>query len=129
MVTRLHSQNGQMIEADLEESFQRGHGKGGQHQNKTSSAVRLKHKPTGLEVFINGRSQMANRKTARNCLSGKIKTFLESGKSSSQYGGAGRGDKIRTYNFSDHRISDHRSNKKVHLPDLIMKDGKFELLR
>lgn len=128
-VTRLRSQNGQMIEADLEETFQRGHGKGGQHQNKTSSAVRLRHKPTGLEVFINGRSQQSNRKTARLCLAGKIENQLKTGKSSSTYGGAGRGDKIRTYNLSDHRITDHRTDMKVHRPESVLKDGKFELLK
>lgn len=129
VVTRLHQQNGQMVESDLEESFQRGHGNGGQHQNKTSSAVRLKHRPTGLEVFINGRSQQGNRRTARMCLAGKIKRFLDSGIKPSEFAGAGRGDKIRTYNLADNRVTDHRTNAKVHHPDNILKQGKFELLR
>jgi len=123
-VTKLQYQNNQMKESDLEESFQRGHGKGGQHQNKTSSAVRLRHKPSGLEVFINGRSQQANRKVARMCLAGKISQFIVSGSKPNNFGGAGRGDKVRTYNFAD-----HRTNAKVFTPDDIIKDGKFELLR
>lgn len=128
-VIRLVDQNGEMKENDLEESFQRGHGKGGQHQNKTSSAVRLKHLPTGLEVFINGRSQQSNRRVARMCLAGKIAQFLKENKSGRSFSGAGRGDKIRTYNLADHRITDHRNNAKCHRPESILKEGRFELLK
>lgn len=128
-VTHLHEQNGEMLETDLEELFQRGHGKGGQHQNTTSSAVRLRHRPSGLEVFINGRNQQTNRRTARLCLAGKISQYLMDKKISGSYGGAGRGDKVRTYNLADHRITDHRSGLKCHRPELVLKEGKFELLR
>jgi peptide chain release factor 1 len=129
VVTRLHSQNTDMKETDLEESFQRGHGNGGQHQNKTSSAVRLKHKPSGLDVFINGRSQQSNRRIARICLAGKLSELVKNGKSQSTFAGAGRGDKIRTYNLADHRITDHQTGAKCHMPDSIMKSGRFELLK
>lgn len=128
-VTKLHRQDNEMRESDLEESFQRGRGKGGQHQNKTSSAVRLKHRPTGLEVFINGRSQQANRKTARMCLAGKIRRFLKDGTQSLTIINAGRGDKVRTYNLADSRITDHRSNIKCHNIDSIMKNGRFDLFK
>jgi peptide chain release factor 1 len=126
-VTWLQKQNGTMNECDLEESFQRGHGKGGQHQNKTDSAVRLRHRPTGLEVFINGRNQIHNRKIARLCLAGKIAQCLEANKPVNFYGGAGRGDKVRTYNLADHRITDHRTNIKCHTPETVLKEGNFEL--
>jgi peptide chain release factor 1 len=128
-VTRLLQQNNDMKESDLEESFQRGHGNGGQHQNKTSSAVRLRHIPTGLEVFINGRSQQANRRTARLCLAGKIKQFSCNTANSTNYSGAGRGDKVRTYNYADNRITDHRNGAKCHMIESVMKEGRFELLR
>ena len=128
-VTRLHVQDVEIRESDLEETFQRGHGKGGQHQNKTSSAVRLRHKPSGQEVFINGRSQQANRKTARVCLAGKVANFIKTGKTPTMFGGAGRGDKVRTYNFVDSRITDHRTNAKVFMPESVMKEGKFDLLK
>jgi peptide chain release factor 1 len=129
VVTRLHNQNVGIKECDLEESFQRGHGKGGQHQNKTSSAVRLKHKPTGLEVFINGRSQQSNRRVARLCLSGKVKQHITDSHNRTSFTGSGRGDKIRTYNFSDSRITDHRNGAKCHRPEMVMKEGRFELLK
>ncbi len=51
-------------DAELEVTTQRGHGKGGQHQNKTDSAVRMRHIPTGLAVFINGRDQHSNKREA-----------------------------------------------------------------
>ncbi len=118
-------------ESDLEESFQRGHGKGGQNVNKVSSAVRLHHKPTGLEVFINGRDQVVNRQTARQCLAAKLvaHTKEEQTKGRATYGGAGRGNKIRTYNLMDNRITDHRHGAKCHKPDMVLKEGRFELLK
>jgi peptide chain release factor 1 len=128
-VTRLREQNGDMREADLEESFQRGHGRGGQHQNKTSSAVRLKHVPTGLEVFINGRNQQSNRKTARLCLAGKVSRWLNENKAGTSHIEAGRGDKVRTYNIVDNRVTDHRTGAKCFQPESILKEGRFELLR
>lgn len=128
-VTRLMTSTHTLNEHDLEESFQRGHGKGGQHQNKTDSAVRLRHKPTGLEVFINGRSQMANRKTARACLAGKIDELLKKNISTKVQHRPGRGDKIRTYNLTDSRVTDHVTGAKCHYPPDILKAGKFELLR
>ena len=118
-----------MRESDLEESFQRGHGKGGQHQNTTSSMVRLRHKPTGLEVVINGRDQGTNRQTARQALAGKIEAWTKAQETRADYGGAGRGSKIRTYNLADHRVTDHRTGAKCSQPDLILKSGRFELLR
>jgi len=118
-----------MREQDLEESFQRGHGNGGQAQNKISSAVRLRHKPTGLEVFINGRDQCMNRKTARQALAGKLEAHVKSQQVRAAYAGAGRGAKIRTYNLQDRRVTDHRNGAKCNQPELILKHGKFELLR
>jgi len=120
-----------MEERDLEESFQRVSGPGGQAQNKISSGVRLHHKPTGLEVLIKGRDQSINRQTARECLRGKLaaheKERAQAGRAT--YGGAGRGDKIRTYNLIVDRIVDHRNGAKCHRPQLVLDKGQFELLR
>lgn len=129
MVTQLVAKCAQMRECDLIETFQRGHGKGGQHQNKTSSAVRLRHQPTGLEVFINGRDQGANRQTARQALAGKIEQWSKGQISRESYAGAGRGAKIRTYNLQDRRVTDHRNGAKCTNPDAILREGRFELLR
>lgn len=127
-VNRLIAYTTTLRETDLEETFQRGHGSGGQNQNKVSSAVRLIHKPTGLEVFINGRDQVRNRQTARQALAGKLAEWTKARQTRAAYAGAGRGDKIRTYNLQDRRVTDHRTGAKCHMPDQILKEGRFEML-
>lgn len=120
---------GELRECDLEESFQKGHGKGGQHQNTTDSAVRLRHKPSGLEVFINGRKQVVNRQTARECMASKVAAWSKNQQTRADYGGAGRGQKVRTYKLSDSLIVDHRNGARCHRPSLVLEEGRFELLR
>lgn len=111
-----------------------GHGPGGQHQNNTDSAVRMRHLPTGIMVFINGRSQHANRREARRILAARvaevnrIKADAEHSEGrQSQLGGGRRGDKIRTYNFIDSRVVDHRLGRKTHQIRRVMK-GELGLI-
>jgi len=120
---------------DLDIKTQRGHGKGGQHQNKTDSAVRMRHMPTGIEVFINGRDQHQNRKTALEILSARVHQ-LQLEKNQERYGkirqeqlGSGkRSNKDRTYNFINSRVVDHRTGKKTKQVKQVMK-GRFDLLK
>jgi peptide chain release factor 1 len=120
---------------DLEIKTQGGHGPGGQHQNKTDSAVRIKHKPTGLQVFINGRSQKANKIEAKKVISARVsehyqeqsdKTYGKNRKN--QHGGGGRSNKVRTYNFLESRAVDHRLGTKSGQVKQIISRGRFDLL-
>jgi peptide chain release factor 1 len=106
-------------DSELEITTQKGHGPGGQHQNKTESAVRVKHIPTGIQVFINGRDQYRNKQEALIIIAEKVKQLRESTVDAAvaelrkeQVESQGRGNKIRTYNFIDSRIIDHRFNIK-----------------
>jgi len=119
---------------EIEVKTQKGHGPGGQHQNKTDSAVRMTHLPTGLKVFVNGRDQHSNRAEALKILTARVRDFEQQSVDAeycrlrkSQLGNAGRGQKIRTYNFMNDRAVDHRTGAKAKVRRVINK-GEFELL-
>ena len=123
----------QINQGDLEISFFRVSGPGGQNVNKVETGVRLVHKPSGVVVSCSqGRSQYANRETAMNMLRAKIyeQKMIEEQKKigamrKEQIGTADRSEKIRTYNFPDDRITDHRIGKKWHNIEKIM-DGNLD---
>lgn len=117
---------------ELEVTTTKGSGPGGQHRNKTETAVRAKHLPTGLQVFCcNGRSQSDNKEEALRILTARVNAIAkqkhdeENTQSTST---AQRGDKKRTYNFLESRATDHVTGKKTRDLKSIFKKGKFDLL-
>ena len=118
---------------DIEMQVFRSSGAGGQHINKTSSAVRLIHKPSGLVVACQEeRSQLQNRERCMQMLASKLyeieQTRINDAVTSerrSQVGTGMRNERIRTYNFPQGRVTDHRIGLTLYKIDSIM-DGDLD---
>jgi len=119
--------------ADVRVDTYRASGAGGQHVNKTDSAVRLTHTPTGIVVECqDGRSQHKNKEQAWRILAARIRdkqqreqAAKEASERKSLIGSGDRSDRIRTYNFPQGRVTDHRINLTLHQIEKIM-DGDME---
>lgn len=120
-------------EADLRIDVYRASGAGGQHVNKTESAVRITHIPTGTVVAMQEeRSQHKNRAKAMKILRSRIyeqqRAALSATRAADRKGQVGTGDRserIRTYNFPQGRVTDHRINLTLHKIDRVML-GEFD---
>ncbi|RZT26244.1 peptide chain release factor 1 (bRF-1) [Mycobacterium sp. BK558] len=125
----------QIDESDLRIDVYRSSGKGGQGVNTTDSAVRITHLPTGIVVTCqNERSQLQNKARAMQVLAARLQSLAEeqaqadaSADRASQIRTVDRSERIRTYNFPENRIADHRINFKAHNLDQVL-DGDLDPL-
>ncbi len=123
----------QINPADIEMQVYRASGAGGQHVNKTSSAVRLIHRPSGIVVACQEeRSQQQNREKCMRMLASKLYEIEQekqdsavTGMRRSQVGTGMRNERIRTYNFPQGRVTDHRVGLTLYRIDAIM-DGDID---
>ena len=118
-------------DSDLDIDVYRSSGAGGQHVNTTDSAVRITHRPTGVVVTMQDeRSQLQNKARAMQVLRARLFDLAEAERSAelsaerrSQVGGGGRSEKIRTYNYKENRVTDHRIGFTVYrLSDILAGD-------
>ena len=119
-------------DSDLTIETHRSSGAGGQHINKTDSAVRIVHVPTGITVNCqDGRNQIANKETAMRIIKARVYEYYKQKKAEeegairrSKIGTGDRSEKIRTYNYPQNRVSDHRIGLTINQLDRIM-EGKL----
>lgn len=136
VMPKLELEDVDINKADLKIDTYRSSGAGGQHVNKTESAVRITHIPTGIvSESQDGRSQIKNREIAMQRLAVKISDAKRAEHESkvansrkSLVGTGDRSDKIRTYNYPQNRVTDHRINLTLYSLDKIVEGNLDEII-
>ena len=126
----------EILDKDLKIDTYRSSGAGGQHVNKTESAIRITHLPTGIVVNCQDeRSQIKNREKAMNILKSKLYDYYQTAADAeyaaarkSQVGTGDRSERIRTYNFPQGRVTDHRIGLTLYSIDNFMNGNIDELV-
>jgi peptide chain release factor 1 len=126
----------QIDPADLQIDVFRASGPGGQSVNTTDSAVRISHRPSGISVSMQDeKSQLQNKDKAMRVLRSRLLQTEQAARAAEtaaakrgQVGGGGRSEKIRTYNFKEGRVTDHRIGLTLHRLDRILAGGLDELV-
>ncbi len=121
---------------DLRIDTYRSSGAGGQHVNKTSSAIRITHIPTGIVVSCqNERSQLQNKEAAMNMLRSKLYEKMQEEQNNEvattrrlQVGSGARSEKIRTYNYPQSRVTDHRINYTIYQLESFLNGNLDEMI-
>lgn len=118
--------------SDIKIETMRGSGPGGQHRNKTDSCVRATHVPTGLSVTIDGRSQHKNRRAALKALSEALRASQEAESAAQKKAERDRkvrySRRVRTYDQTNNRVTDHRSGLKRRFDDVVRRGNLDDLL-
>ena len=126
----------EILDKDLKIDTYRSSGAGGQHVNKTESAIRITHLPTGIVVNCQDeRSQIKNREKAMNILKSKLYDYYQTAADAeyaaarkSQVGTGDRSERIRTYNFPQGRVTDHRIGLTLYSIDNFMNGNIDEMV-
>lgn len=117
---------------DVRIEFLKGTGPGGQHKNKVESACRVTHLPTGLQAYVDTRSQHQSKKKALKELQKRFRQMQDDKKAEQKKSRRDHAirntETIRTYDFSRGVVKDHRSGKTASLKNILQK-GRLDLLR